>query len=269
MYISNIFLLNFITLASCISYPMNLTKKYEIRTPVIIGNYDLDFIFNFTRYLDRLHNFRTFIVFSENREYNRAKHIIVRPLEQALMEEFDTPLVVWGSNSMVQLRYLIGLNILIFVYISSANDPILEVVSYNLRGLHYMPIIFIYKRRGNIPPTLQEIRVFFEWCWQENMLNVVLTYQVMETKWSYVSDSMILDIKNEVFNYTPFPELVIFNVTEQVYKNEGNFIKDNIKDVHLYQFRTPMFMDTPSVFLVRKIIFFQEKFFKPLKRKFP
>lgn len=245
-----ILLLTCITLVSCTTYTLKLFHRVLITQPTQIENYDLDFIFKFTRYLHRIHQFNTFVTFSEKRQYSKEKYLLVRSLEQALMEEFEIPVVVWGSNSKVQLRYRIGLNNLIFVYLSRVNDPILKVVSHTLRGIHYMPMIFIYKTRTIEPPKLEEINKFFEWCWHENMLNVALTFQKIETSWSYLTNSVILHTKNEVFNYTPFPKMMVYNVTDQVYENKGNFIKDNIKDLHGYQFQTPMFMDTPNVFLV-------------------
>ncbi|XP_065367227.1 uncharacterized protein LOC135959987 [Calliphora vicina] len=243
-----LYLLQGATLLTCTN-ALNSTKRLEILLPVHIGNYDLEFIFNFTSYLHRIHRFHSFIVFSEKREYNRAEHVIVRPLEQALMEEFETPVVVWGRQSTARLRYRIGVNNLIFVYISKVRDPILSVVSRALEGIHYMPMVFIFKRKHNLPPTLKEIHMFFEWCWQENILNVALTYQVMERKFGHINNSMQLNIRNEVFNYNPFPKLSIYNVTELAYKHEGTFIKDSIRDVQGYRFTTPMFMDTPTVFL--------------------
>ncbi|KNC33452.1 hypothetical protein FF38_09828 [Lucilia cuprina] len=237
--------------ATCLyfTYALDITKRHDIILPVHLGNYDLEFVFNFTRYLHRIHRFHSFIAFSEKREYNRAEHVIVRPLEQALMEEFQVPVVVWGRKSTAKLRYRIGVNNLIFVYISKVNDPILSVVSRTLEGIHYMPMVFIFKRKHNRPPTMEEIRSIFKWCWQENILNVALTYQIMHRKWSYIDNAMRLDIKNEIFNYTPFPKLTIFNATEQAYKHEGSFINDDLLDVQGYRFSTPMFMDTPTVFL--------------------
>ena len=220
----------------------------NILLPVETGNYDLAFVFNFTRYLYGIYHFRTFVAFSERREFNRAQHIIVRPLEQALMEEFRTPVVAWGRNRKARLCFGLGLNNLVFVYISSVHDPILGVVSHAMDGMHYMPMIFIFKRIINPTPNLREIRQFFNWCWQENILNVALTYQVIQHLWR--DGKTIIDIRNEVFNYTPFPKMRIFNATELVLRNRGNFIRDNIKNVHGYRFHTPMFMDTPTVFLV-------------------
>lgn len=220
----------------------------KIRLPVRTGNYDLAFIFKYTQYLHDIHQFRTFMVFSEKRELNREKHVIVRPLEQALMEEFHTPIVVWGNDRRVHLRITVGLNSLIFVYISSVKDPILSMVSHNLEGIHYMPMIFIFKRIKFQQPSKQEIRKFFNWCWEENILNVALTYQII--RHHRQKSHITIDIHTEVFNYTPFPEMRIFNVTRAVQNNSGNFIKNNIKNVHGYRFQAPMFMDTPTVFLV-------------------
>ncbi|KAM7343896.1 uncharacterized protein ACRADG_010794 [Cochliomyia hominivorax] len=238
----------------CVSSALseNPLKKLEthIEKPIVIGNYDLEFIFKFIQYLNEIHNFNTFIIISDRREYTRAAYVIVRFLERALMEEFGIPIVVLGRDSVAQLRYRIGINNLVFVYIASVRDPLLKVVSNVLKGIHHTPMVFIFKRKKNVPPTLKDIREFFEWCWAENILNVALTYQVI-LKWNYTTNSKQLVVKNAVFNYTPFPKLRIFNVTEQVSENKGTFIKNNIKDLQGYRFSTPMFMDPPNVFLTR------------------
>lgn len=241
-----ILLLNCFGFISCTT---NSVNKHNLNSNEI-ENYNLKFILNFTRYLHSIHHFKTFVTFSETRELYANEYIPLHSLEQRLMEEFEIPIVIQSHNNMVQLRHSIGVKTLIFIYISSMNDPIFKVVSYNLRGIHNMPMIFIYKINKNVIPTMEKIQKFFEWCWYENILNVVLTFQVIERKWNYLMNSVVVNIKNEVFKYTPFPEITIYNITDNVYENDGNFIKDYIKDLKGYRFTTPIFMDTPNVFMV-------------------
>lgn len=216
----------------------------EVMWAVDAGSYDFDFIYNFTRILHRINRFNSFVVFRDSKVQKRPAIVISRPLEQALVDDFGQAVFVLGPQKRHKLRKSIGLNNLAFIDISSMNDPMMDVVDFTLGGLHFMPMLFIFKRNGNIPPDKEEILKFFQWCWSVNIVNVALTFQVITpiSRFSHF-------IQNQVYNYTPFPKITVQNLTARI-RYGTVFLPKKISNVYGYTFSTPVFMDPPTVFLV-------------------
>ncbi|XP_020805262.1 uncharacterized protein LOC110181740 [Drosophila serrata] len=170
--------------------------------------------------------------------------IVAKSLEQSLTDEFQMPIVTWGLRRNISLRHLLGYNTLVYVSISSvfpSEEPIFNVLMDGLAGQHYVPMLFIYKRLENRPPTTNELKIFFSWCWRNSFTNVVLTFRYMI--FTDIPGFVSIKWHNELFTYTPFPELTLLNL------NETGYQKMNIlMDLRGYEFRVPIFQDPPLAF---------------------
>ncbi|KAH8402466.1 hypothetical protein KR009_012209, partial [Drosophila setifemur] len=158
-------------------------------------------------------------------------------IEQALSEEFQLPIVVWGLRRNITLRHLLGEKTLVCVSITSVlteEEPIFDVLIDGLFGLPYVPILFMYKRLGNAVPSVEQLKILFAWCWQNRFINVFLTHQHGRSR-----NRSGLDL----YTYTPFPEVTIKNLSQSGYQH-----KDVLLDLRGHEFRVPVFQDPLNVF---------------------
>ncbi|XP_017001642.2 uncharacterized protein [Drosophila takahashii] len=210
------------------------------------GTYESEFIHNLTSQMVAKNKIETMATYGVNRELQRLRLIVSKSIEQSLTEEFQVPIVVWGLRRNISLRHLLGYKTLICVSISSVlpdEEPIFDVLTDGLVGLHYVPMLFVYKRLGNIPPTRDTLRAFFTWCWQHRFTNVFLVFQLRTLNYS---TGQISDVaRNEIYSYTPFPKLTIRNLTQTGYRQV-----DIMMDVRGYEFRVPVFQDPPNVIML-------------------
>lgn len=187
--------------------------------------------------------------YGENRE-QRMPMILVKSLEQSLTEEFQIPIVSWGLRRNVSLRRILGYNTLVYVSISSvltSEEPIFDVLTDGLAGQHYVPMLFIYKRLGNMPPTTKEMKIFFAWCWRYKFTNVLLKFQHYTL--TNISGEVNVTWHHELFTYTPFPELTLRNLTESGYQRP-----EILMDLRSFELKVPVFQDPPNVFQVSKYL---------------
>ncbi|KAH8270855.1 hypothetical protein KR018_007193 [Drosophila ironensis] len=210
------------------------------------GNYESDFLHNLTRQLAARNRVESMAIYGINRELQRTKFILAKSLEQSLMEEFQLPMVVWGHRRNVTLRRILGERTLVCVGIRSLSphdEDIFDAVTDGLFGMHHVPILFIYKRLENTPLTLDQLRLFFAWCWRLRFINVFLAYQ--HFMFNNSSGRMKVTWNNYLFTYTPFPELTVKNLTETGYRHTNIMM-----DFRGFEFRVPVFQDVPNVFLL-------------------
>ncbi|XP_052840323.1 uncharacterized protein LOC128254968 [Drosophila gunungcola] len=208
------------------------------------GSYESEFIHNLTRQMIANNRIESMATFGVNRELQRIRFVVAKSIEQSLTEEFQLPIVVWGLRRNVTLRHLLGYKTLICVSITSAlpdEEPIFDVLVDGLVGLHYVPMLFIYKRLGNKSPTQMQLNIFFAWCWQHRFTNVFITFQLFIYK--EPSGNFSTNWHNQLYTYTPFPKLTVRNLTETGYQNV-----DILMDLRGYEFRVPFFQDPLNVF---------------------
>ncbi|KAH8389291.1 hypothetical protein KR200_009689, partial [Drosophila serrata] len=208
------------------------------------GYYESEFLHNLTRQMIAKNEIETLAIYGINRELQRIPMIVAKSLEQSLTDEFQMPIVTWGLRRNISLRHLLGYNTLVYVSISSvfpSEEPIFDVLMDGLAGQHYVPMLFIYKRLGNRPPTTNELKIFFSWCWRNSFTNVVLTFRYMI--FTDIPGFVSIKWHNELFTYTPFPELTLLNLNETGYQKMNILI-----DLRGYEFRVPIFQDPPLAF---------------------
>ncbi|XP_017072586.1 uncharacterized protein LOC108108879 [Drosophila eugracilis] len=209
---------------------------------VDVGTNESKFLHNLTIQMFAKNRIETLAAYGINTELQELR--VAKSIEQSLMEEFQVPIVVWGLRRNISLRHLLGYKTLICVSISSVRteeEPIFDVLNDGLVGLHYVPMLFIYKRSQNTPPTRKMLKVFFAWCWQHRFTNVYLTFRYFLLSNSSDKDSGYW--RNDLYSYTPFPKLTLRNLTETGYDPV-----DIMMDLRGYQFRVPVFQDPPNVF---------------------
>jgi len=208
--------------------------------------YESAFLHNLTSQMVAENRIETLASYGVNWERYRLGPIVAKSIEQSLMEEFQVPIVVWGLRRNISIRHLLGYKTLICVSISSVVpdvDPIFEVLNDGLVGLHYVPMLFIYKPLRMMAPTRDMLEVFFAWCWQHRFTNVFLTFYLRSldnSSWKFSKGG-----RNEIYSYTPFPNLTIRNITETGYQPV-----DIMMNLTGYEFRVPVFQDPPTVFQV-------------------
>ncbi|XP_016952960.1 uncharacterized protein LOC108026525 [Drosophila biarmipes] len=206
--------------------------------------YESDFIHSLTSQMVTENRIETLAVYGVNREWYRLRTVVAKSIVQSLMEEFQVPIVVWGLRRNITLRHLLGYKTLICVSTFSMIpdvDPIFDVLTDGLVGLHYVPMLFIYKHDGSATPTRNRLEAFFDWCWQQRFTHVFLTFQ---TRTPYnQSEPNSRSGRNEIFSYTPFPNLTIRNLTQT-----GYHLVDIMMNLRGYEFRVPTFQDPPNVF---------------------
>ncbi|KAH8285526.1 hypothetical protein KR054_010551 [Drosophila jambulina] len=212
--------------------------------PMEGGYFESEFLHNLTRQMIAKNHIEALAIYGVNRELQRTPEIVAKSLEQSLTEEFQMPIVTWGLRRNVSLRRILGYNTLVYVSISSvlaAEEPIFDVLTDGLAGQHYVPMLFIHRRLGNRPPTTDELKLFFTWCWWNKFTNVVLTFRHLT--FTDMDGFISARWHNQLFTYTPFPEITLLNLTESGYRH-----MDILMDLRGYVFRVPIFQDPPVVF---------------------
>ncbi|XP_055917160.1 uncharacterized protein LOC129949616 [Eupeodes corollae] len=198
-----------------------------------ILSYRFDFVLNVTRALSRTNRFHTFTVFCSDSAY--PKNIEGFPLEHELQIYFDVPLVCCndGLDSRIRLRSNLNINSLGFVVMDEISDEIRNVSELALTKLHEMKIIFIVTGPRASEVTGFELESFFIWCWEFNLLNVIVTFASADGK------------ENQVYTYNPFPnDIHMYNLTNVKVKEYFWNKATNIKG---HEFATPVFIDEPLV----------------------
>ncbi|KAH8348794.1 hypothetical protein KR084_011251 [Drosophila pseudotakahashii] len=212
--------------------------------PIEGGAFESEFIHNLTSQMVAKNQIETLAAYGVIRGLQRFRVVVAKSIEQSLTEEFQVPIVVWGLRRNISLRHLLGYKTLVCVSISSVRpdeEPIFDVLTDGLAGMHYVPMLFVHKCLGNILPTREMLRAFFAWCWQHRFTNVFLAFQLRTLNYS----TGHLSARNEVYSYTPFPKLTIRNLTETEYQQV-----DILMDLRGYEFRVPVFQDPPYVILL-------------------
>ncbi|KAH8253297.1 hypothetical protein KR032_004621 [Drosophila birchii] len=218
----------------------------ELVYPMKGGNYESEYLHNLTHQMIAKNHIEALAIYGVNRELQHIPMIVAKSLEQSLTEEFQIPIVSWGLRRNVTLRRILGYNTLVYVSIASvltSEEPIFDVLTDGLAGLHYVPMLFIYKRLGSRPPTTNELKIFFSWCWRNRFINVILTFRHISFTGFNGFEWISAKWHHELFTYTPFPEVTLQNLTETGYQH-----KDILMDLRGYEFKVPIFQDPPSVF---------------------
>ncbi|KAH8316619.1 hypothetical protein KR067_011783, partial [Drosophila pandora] len=212
--------------------------------PVLGDNRESQFLHNLTRQMASRNKVDSLALFGVNREMQRSRHILVQSLEECLSKAFQMPIVVWGLRRNVTLRRILGERTLVCVSISSVSakeEPIFDVLTDGLFGLHHVPILFIYKRLKSQPPTGDQLRNLFSWCWRQKFINVFVTYQ--QIRFTNLTGDRNVSWENYLYTYTAFPEVTVRNLTQTGYRHT-----DIMMDFRGYEFRVPVFQDPPNAF---------------------
>ncbi|KAH8258422.1 hypothetical protein KR038_011195, partial [Drosophila bunnanda] len=216
----------------------------QVIYPMEGGYYESEFLHNLTRQMISKNQIETLTIYGVNRELQRIPMVVAKSLEQSLTEEFQMPIVIWGLRRNVSLRHILGYNTMVFVSISSvltSEEPIFDVLTDGLSGQHYVPMLFIHKRLGNRALTTNQLKIFFSWCWRNRFTNVVLTFS--HITFTEMAGFVSAKWHNELFTYTPFPELTLLNLNETGYQHV-----DILMALRGYEFRVPIFQDPPVAF---------------------
>ncbi|KAH8279103.1 hypothetical protein KR026_001836 [Drosophila bipectinata] len=212
--------------------------------PIHGDNRESQFLHNLTKQMASRNKVDSLALFGVNREMQRSKHILVESLEECLTEAFQKPIVVWGLRRNITLRRILGERTLVCVSISNVSpkeEPIFDVLTDGLFGLHHVPILFIYKRLESQPPTMDQLKDMFSWCWRQKFINVFVTYQ--QISFTNTSAGRNVSWENYLYTYTAFPEVTVRNLTQTGYQHT-----DIMMDFRGYEFRVPVFQDAPSAF---------------------
>ncbi|XP_055855381.1 uncharacterized protein LOC129918707 [Episyrphus balteatus] len=199
-------------------------------------SYRFDFVLNVTRILSETDSFHTFTVFRN--EFAFLKNIDGYSLEHELQVYFDVPLICCNDDisSSIRLRSTLNINSLGFVVMNEITDEIRNVSERALTKLHGMKMIFIMTNSKASSVTAWELESFFLWCWEYNLLNVIVTFD---------GGSNGDGKRNQVHTYNPFPNGIhMINLTDgrvdEYFWNKATNIKGN-------KFASPIFIDEPLV----------------------
>lgn len=212
-------------------------------------HYDTDFVTKFVTFLTKRNKIENIVTIADNRKTDQLP--APQNITHSLEHEFDiwnltVPIIVCGIPTNIRLWQIVNERTLVIVTVyefSPTLIPILDVFSEVLDRRHHVYIIFTVKILRHNPPTWRQLSEFFDWCWRNNFLNVVITYQYVQ----YNKNGMST-VRNELFTYTPFPHVLLINVTR--YGAYYPWSAFDAKDVHGYEFYIPVFQDPPSSFLV-------------------
>ncbi|KRF98153.1 uncharacterized protein Dwil_GK26752 [Drosophila willistoni] len=202
------------------------------------------FIHNVIKHLHSREAFESFVIFETNRDLLGPPHIIHQSLEYLLVTDLGVPIVNWGLRPNVSLRHLLGYRSMVFVPIGSvlpSEEPVLRVLTDALSGLQLNQLLFIYRGLKNYPPSRKQLKSFFNWCWQNKFLNVLMILHRIGLL--NVNGNFKINTYHEVMSYTPFPVVTLLNMTGRHYNGFG--IVHNVRG---YEFHTPVFQDAPTVF---------------------
>ncbi|KAH8298565.1 hypothetical protein KR044_011713, partial [Drosophila immigrans] len=206
---------------------------------LIISNsdYDVGFVIEFAKLLVVKHRFETLITYAVNRKSELPSgHQLVDgdgSLERRLIQQLQLPIIVWGLSSNVTFWHIITHKTLVLATIEHYSPtlvPLLEVLHKTLSGRHNAYILFIMRQKS---PTKQQLKEFFTWCWSRNLVNVALTFR---------------QVHNQLFTYTPFPNVRVINVTS--FGVDYEWPSFSTRDVKGYEFRIPVFQDPPASYLL-------------------
>lgn len=209
--------------------------------------YNITFILELIKNLNTLHRFDSLVSFSAERRLPKTNQNgrIIRSLDRALSDEVKVPIIIWGLQSNVSLRKILISNVLVYAgirHFSPDREPLLDTIHKTLDGRHDVRVLFIVRDIRDYPAEKSYLKEFFTWCWQRNFINVAVTFQWL----SIVNGNHVMN--NELFTYTPFPEVIPINVTSL----NVNFpwLHVDLNNVHGYVFHLPVFQNIPNVFLV-------------------
>lgn len=211
--------------------------------------YNMTFILELIKNLNVRHRFDTLVSFSSERRIPKINQNgrIIRSLDRSLVDEVKVPIIICDLQSNVSLRNILISNTFVYAgirHLSPDREPMLDTVHKTLDGRHDVRLLFIVRNIRDYPAEKSRLKEFFTWCWQHNFINVAVTFQ-----WSSIVNGNRV-MYNEIFTYTPFPNVIPINVTSL----NVNFpwLEVDVKDVHGYVFHFPVFQNIPNVFLVSK-----------------
>ena len=173
-------------------------------------------------YQNELYQFDTFIVFNDKMDINYAEDLL-----KFLQFKLNKPIILLkkseGASSTKKIVDKFNSNALSIVSVESVEDDVLKFVNSSLTHMHFSKMILIVEN----DLQMNEIVGIFEWCWRERFVNVVV-YLI----WS-----------EEIFGYTPFPILQVYNVTGSM-----DLFPNKMRDVKGFVLRSPVKQDPPRSF---------------------
>lgn len=236
--------LKYFVLLSFLIPVANVSEIFSLRPE----HYDTDFVTKFITFLIKRNKIENIVTIADNRRTDQLS--APQNITHSLEHEFDiwnltVPIIVCGIPTNIRLWQIVNERTLVIVTIyqfSPTLIPILDVFCEVLDNRHHVYIIFTVKILRHNPPTRRQLSEFFDWCWHNNFLNVVITYQYVQYK------NGISTVRNELFTYTPFPHVLLLNVTR--YGANYPWSAFDANDINGYEFYIPVFQDPPASFLV-------------------
>ncbi|EDW15373.1 uncharacterized protein Dmoj_GI24791 [Drosophila mojavensis] len=210
--------------------------------------YNLNFVQDLSLNLHLRHKFNGLITFSDNRKLVKPlveSHYFVS-LERFLAVTLRLPLIIYGLQRTIPEPGIIARKTFVFCTVRNLRveqESMFKVVHKMLEGRHDLRILFILNPGKPHQPSMEEIYLFFRWCWRYHFINVALTYQRI-----IQNDNDNFSTYDELFSYTPFPKISIQNVTDIGVAFKWEAV--DVTDVKGYEFRVPVFQDYAYAFLL-------------------
>lgn len=211
-------------------------------------HYDTEFVTRLATFLIKRNGIENIVTFASNRETDQLPS--AQNMTHSLEHEFGIwnltiPIIVCGIPTDIILWQIVNDRTLVFVTIYQLSPhlmPMLDVLCEVLDKRHHVFILFTMRVLQRSPPTLRQLREFFDWCWHHNFVNVAITFQYVQYR------DGTPHVHNELFTYTPFPNVAPINVTH--YGANYPWTAFDAKNVYGYEFNIPVFQDPPASFLV-------------------
>lgn len=183
---------------------------------------------------DRVQGFTTFITYCDNADLDSSGSI-TSSVQKLLMENFLRPVIVAGSD-IGPLNKIVNSKTLVVVLFGEMHDQVFDIVRQTLLGFNLALVIFVYRPKNGSTPTNIEVDVFFGWCLQRNLHDVILTFK--------------RNNEFELWSYKNKPKFV--KITFKMKAINIHKEREYEKHTH-HRFSVGLFENLPDVFLVSKL----------------